>query len=745
VAADKPGFIEELKRRHVVRVAIAYAIAGWLVVQVATQVFPFFNIPDWAVRLVVILIVIGFPIAVALAWVYEVTPEGIRRTESADSPGARPEHESRQMGRKLNVIIVVVLVAAVALLGWRVLVLRRTPATTEAVAATRSPDAAKRNPGTDANGAPDSAAGAAAPGLQEASVAQAIPVKSIAVLPFQNLSDDKKNEYFVAGIQDLILTKLADIGGLKVIARTSTAQYASQPEDLKTIGEQLGVATILEGSVQKAGDEVLINVQLIDTQTDGHIWAKAYTRTLTNVFGVEGDVAEQIATALKAKLSPAETARLASDMSANPAANNLFLKAEYQANQGNTNYDTASMKAAIPLYQQAIAQAPDFALAYARLSYTESELAWFGGGGDSPKQLSQQARADAEHALRLKPGLATAHRAMGYSDYWGRGDYPAALSAFAAALKLNPNDADTLAARGYVERRQGRTDDAITSLGKAIALDPRNSALVFELGVTYMQANRYDEAEGAFQRALALDPHNLNAIGGYSNAILYSTGDTARALAAIHGDDPGLKLNRVFLLTYQRKYKQALALLDSIPDTPDYFNASLNGPKSLQQADLYRLMGDRARARPLYAQSLAPLKAKLKTTQGINQAFIWQSVANVQLELGHTSEALDAVAKSLQIASQHADRTYGSELMEGAASLYAQANRPDLAVPLLAKALTAPGIGEYYSPALLWLDPYWDPIRHDPAFQALLQKYARHKPAVIPAAPASTAVPPPAA
>ncbi|HEX5487993.1 MAG TPA: hypothetical protein VFX04_02445, partial [Rhodanobacteraceae bacterium] len=376
MSADRPGFIEELKRRHVVRVAIAYAVAGWLLVQIATQVFPFFNIPNWAVRLVVILIVIGFPIAVALAWVYEMTPEGIRRTESADSPDARAEHESRQMGRKLNVIIVVVLVAAVALLGWRVLVLRHASPPVPAVAKARSLDGAQRNPEV---AIPDTVAAAAGSGLH---AAQAIPAKSIAVLPFQNLSDDKKNEYFVAGIQDLILTKLADIGGLKVIARTSTAKYASQPEDLKTIGEQLGVATILEGSVQKAGDEVLINVQLIDTKTDGHIWAKAYTRTLTNVFGVEGDVAEKIATALKAKLSPAETARLASDMSSSPAANNLFLQAEYQANQGNINYDTASMKAAIPLYQQAIAQAPDFALAYARLSYTESELAWFGGGGD---------------------------------------------------------------------------------------------------------------------------------------------------------------------------------------------------------------------------------------------------------------------------------------------------------------------------------------------------------------------------
>ena len=719
MSTDKPGFFEELTRRHVWRVAIAYVVAGWLLVQVATQVFPFFRIPDWSVRLVVVLIVLGFPVAIAFAWVFELTPEGIRRTAPADSPEARAPQTHRSVGQKLNAITVAMLVLAVAFLGWRLYEVRRAPPPVAAAAAAMPAIPAAATPSAPA--------------------AQTVPAKSIAVLPFENLNVDQKDAYFVAGMQDLILTKLADIGDLKVISRTSTEKYKSHPDNLKTIGEQLGVATILEGSVQKAGDQVLINVQLIDTRSDSHIWAQSYTRTLDNVFNVEGDVAGKIAAALNAKLSPAQSAQLAAVPTTNKAAYDAFLRAEYQANQGTTNYDTASMKAAIPLYQQAVEEDPDFALAWAQLSYTESELAWFGGGGHSPKQLIQQARADAEHALRINSDLAAAHRAMGYSDYWGRGDYTAALSAFAAALKLNPNDADTLAARGYVERRQGRTDAAIVSLGNAIALDPRNSALAFELGITYMQASRYDDAKGAFQRALALDPHNINAVAGYSSAILYSTGDASHALAAMHGDDPHLQLNRVMLLTFQRKYKQAFALLDSIPDTADNFNASLSGPKSQQQADLYRLMGDMAHARPLYAQSLAWLRAKLETTQGINQAFVWENIADAQLGLGQTSAGLDAVAKSLQIVGQHTDRTYGAELMEYAASLYAMVERSDLAVPLLAKALVTPGIGEYYSPGLLWLDPAWDRIRHDPGFQSLLQQYAKYKPAVLyPAASTSS-------
>jgi TolB-like protein/Tfp pilus assembly protein PilF len=708
VNAEKASFLEELKRRHVWRVAVAYVVAGWLLVQVATQVFPFFNIPSWVVRLIVLLIVIGFPVAVVFAWVYELSPEGIRRTAPADSPEARVPQAHRSIGQKLNAIIIAMLVLAVALMGLRMYAMQQGNASAPAAAG------------------PPAAAHLA---------------KSIAVLPFENLSNDKDNAYFVAGMQDLILTKLADIGGLKVIARTSTAKYASHPDDLRTIGQQLGVATILEGSVQKQGDQVLINLQLIDTKTDGHIWAQAYTRTLDNVFGVEGDVAENVATALKAKLSPAESARLASDMSASWEANNLYLRADQQANRAQINYDSASWKAAIPLYQQAIQHTPDFALAYARLSYAQSELAWFGGGGQDVPQLIIDARRNAWQALKLAPSLPAAQLALGYSDYYGRGDYAGALKAFAAALALRPSDADTLAARGFVQRRQGNFDAAIDSLRKATALDPRNSSLAFELGSTYTMADRYPDAERAFQRALALDPHNLNAKSRLSNAIVYATGDIPRALAAAQGNDPLLQLQRVSLLTYQRKYSEALALLDAVPDTADFFGPGSGvGPKAMGQAELYRLLGDMSHARPLYTRSLPQIRAPLAQLQGVNQALQWNYLAAAELGLGNTAQGMDAIVKSRAIIDDSHDNVYGPIATELVAALYAEARRPDLAVPLLAKALASPGIGAYYSPVLLWLDPMWDPIRHDTGFQALLLQYAKYKPAVLyPTTPASAA------
>jgi len=722
VNAEKASFLEELKRRHVWRVAVAYVVAGWLLVQVAAQVFPFFDVPNWAVRLVVILIVTGFPIVVMFAWIYELTPEGIRRTAAADSPDVRPAQEHRSVGHKLNVVIVAMLVVAVGLLGWRLYAVRHAP-----------PSAAA------ATVAAPAASGAAGP------AAQSVLAKSIAVLPFQNLSNDKDNEYFVAGMQDLILTKLADIGDLKVISRTSTMQYGSHPENLKTVGEQLGVATILEGSVQKQANQVLVNVQLINAATDSHIWAESYTRALDNVFGVEGEVAGQIATALNAKLSPAQSTQLAAAPTTNQAALDLFLRAEFEFSKGSLNYDPGHLRAAIPLYRQAIEQDPGFALAYARVSWAESVLAWFGGGGEDVKQLQAQASADAGQALKLAPDASASQLALGFSDYYDRGDYAGALKAFAAALALKPNDADALAAQGYVQRRQGRFDDSIASLQKAFALDPRNSELTYEVGATCMLDSRFPEAQDWFQRALAIDPDNRNAKTYYAYAIAFSTGDIPRALDAMQGDDPFLKLQRVILLTYQRKFDTALALLESVPDTPDNFPPALNGPKVEQQASLYRLMGDEAHARPLFAQSLPVLRAQLKMLQGIGLATQWEQIGYAEIGTGQTAAGLDAVAKSLEILDSNPDHVYGPGLMVTAAQYYAQARRPDLAEPMLAKALAAPGIGELYSPVLLWLDPMLDPIRHDPRFGALLNQYAKYKPAVTYDTPVVAGASPPAA
>ena len=560
---------------------------------------------------------------------------------------------------------------------------------------------------------------------------------SIAVLPFKNLNVDKQDAYFVAGIQDLILTKLADIGELKVISRTSTAKYQSHPDDLKTIARQLGVAKVLEGSVQKQGDQVLIDVQLIDARTDAHIWARSYQRTLANVFGVEGEVAEKVATALTARLSPAETKRLGTHLSADPEANDLFLRAEYFTNQGFTDSDFAALRQAIATYRKAVAKAPKFALAWARLSFAESLLAWDDVG--DVKTLEAQARADAEHALELVPDLVAAHLALGYCDFWGREDYPAAQKAFSAALALRPSDADALAARGQIKRRLGRFDAAIASLEQAFTLDPRNSDLAYVLGQTYLAVYRYADAERWFRHALALDPGNLLAKRANARAILYASGDLAGALAAAQGDAPLLKLTRVDFLIDGRKYRRALAVLDSIPDTADNFPA-YTLPKAELQGYLYLQLGDAARGRSLEKQALAESRAQLPRQHGLALASDWQDVADEEIHLGRITEGLRAIARAQALLTKSGDRFIRLGYLVGNAGLYASAGRADLAVPLLDSALGKPGVGPPYSPVMLWIDPLWDPIRHDPRFQALLKKYARYKPAGTTAvASASTA------
>ncbi len=685
--ADARWFYAELKRRNVLRAAVLYIGAVWAMAQGISELAPAFGGPDWITRWLVLAGAMGLPFVLAIAWFYEVTPQGLKRESEIDPAESITAHT----GRRMDLAIIVVLALAVVLLLANQLALHK--------GADPPPDAA------------------------------AIPAKSIAVLPFENLSNDQDNAYLVAGMQDLILTKLADIADLKVISRTSTMKYQSHPDDLATIGRELGVATVLEGSVQKAGNEILVNVQLVDAASNTHLWAQSYRRTLANVFEVENEVAEKVARALKAELSPEEAKRLATSLSTNPAANDLFLRAEHLSHRGGIDYDTASFRQAIGLYREALAADPGFAQARAGLSFAESALVWFGGAGSDAQELRDDARAQAERALAQQPGLAAAHMAMGYSDYWGRGDYEAALKAFATALKLRPNDAMALAATGFVLRRQARFDSAIDALQQALTLDPRNTSLKAELGTTYMLTNDYVEAQRQFRQALDFDPGNVTAKRAYSDALVLYRGDLAHALAVARGNHPTLQLQRASILTNQRRYSEAIALLQRIPDTPENF-PPLSGPKALHLANLYWLADEHARARALYQQALTKIRARLAAEPGdvISQSAAWNAIASAELGLGNREAALAAIARSQSLAEQSDDHIYGPQQLKSNAILYAQAGRADLAVPLLRKVLAAPGIGAAYSPTMLWIGPGLDPIRDTPQFRALLKKYAQYKP-----------------
>src|SRR5438309_6625132 len=421
------SFFEELKRRKVYRVAIAYIVAGWALAQGLAQVLPVFDISDSVLRVVIVLLLIGFPVALVLARVFDVTSQGIRATSTPSVPVAR---------RRRNLIMLIA-VGVIISAGAGFFLLPRVSA--------RKID------------------------------------KSIAVLPFQNLSDEKENAYFADGIQDDILTNLSKIGDLKVISRMSVMSYRGEgTRNAREIGKALGVATLLEGSVRRVGNRVRVNVQLIDANNDEHVWAEDYDRDLTDVFAIQTDLAQKIASALQAKLSPNEKALLDHRPTQNPNAYLLFVQAHDWANRAEMFHDT-SLKAA-PLFEQAIKLDPNFAAAFAGLSMVEC---WMYHSWDPLPPRRERARVAANEALRLQPDLPEAHLALGFSYYYGDRDYQRALAEFEIARHGLPNESQAYLAIGAIQRRQGKWAESTENLEKAAALDPKNVGILCNLGYSY--------------------------------------------------------------------------------------------------------------------------------------------------------------------------------------------------------------------------------------------------------------------
>jgi TolB-like protein/Flp pilus assembly protein TadD len=453
----KSNFFAELKRRNVYKVAVAYAVVGWLIAQIATQIFPFLEIPNWVVRLVIVLIATGFPIALVIAWAFEATPEGIKRTETAD---AMPT----TAGQKKHAWIYVVVIGAAISLA--LFFLGRYTAGSRAAVATPNE----------------------------------LPEKSIAVLPFESLSEDKANAYFADGVQDEILTRLAKVADLKVISRTSTQRFKSAPSDLRDIAKQLGVMNILEGSVQKANDQVRVNVQLINALTDAHLWADTYDRKLIDIFAVESEIAKTIAETLQAKLTGSEKNAMSKKPTANPEAYELYLKGKFFWNKRTA----ADLRRSIDYFNQALAKDPNYALANAGLAQAWKLLPAFNGG--APKDCFPQAETAARKALALDDTLSDAHAALASLKGLNGFDYAGAIIEYERALQLNPNDAtarqwfanDTLANIGQTERE-------LAELKRALELDPLSLIINSNLGWAYIHAGRLDDAVAQLRKTVEMD------------------------------------------------------------------------------------------------------------------------------------------------------------------------------------------------------------------------------------------------
>ena len=683
---DKSSFFAELKRRNVYKVAITYAVVAWLLVQAASILLPTFEAPGWVMKALVILIALGFVITVMISWAFEATPEGLKRTENVDH-AAQPIW-SRS---KFAAFVAIVAVMASALLGYRLW--------------------------QKQNVSPGKAAHAAGP-----EAAAKISAKSIAVLPFENLSEDKSATYFADGIQDQILTKLASIADLKVISRTSTAKYKSKPEDLKTVSQQLGVANVLEGTVQKAGEKVRINVQLLDARADSHLWAKTYDRDIQDIFAVQSEVAQEVADSLKAKLSPTEANTVATVPTQDTAAFDLFLKGEFEQRVANSNFRRESFDQAVRWYKEAIARDPNFALAIAQLAICQLRRHWL-TDPLSDAELKETGEF-ARKALALAPDLAEAHVAVGLFHYYGFREYEQALTEFQRALQIQPNNAVAISFVAYVHRRQGKWDRTLDELKRSSELDPRNPYAIGGLAETNIFLRRWKEAAEFAQRGLILDPHEATCMRMLLLSSLNQTGNAQeplRLLAAFPADDLLLPNTGTYdmmtgtrseFLVLARNFEGAIKALESSTA------AAINERQRFAAKPMIRLLaGNVAGSNPDAEKARELLEARLREHPQDFRSL--RTLSWVYLVLNRPGDAINIARQAVELLPLEKDAVLGSGNLAGLAEIQARTGATNDAVENLRKLLSVPS-GETVSIARLKLDPIWDPIRNDPGFQQLL-------------------------
>ena len=683
---DPATFLTELKRRKVYRVAVAYAIVAWLLVQAASILFPTFEAPPWVMKVFVTAVILGFPVALILAWAFELTPEGIRRAEEV----APRESKTSKPGRKWTAIIVAAAVLAAALLAFQ-------------FARTRSSPPAELPKQT----VPASA------GMD----------KSVAVLPFENLSSDKENAFFAQGIQDEIITTLSKISGLRVISRTSTVHYNSAPENLSEIARQLRVSNVLEGSVQKAGDRVHINVQLIQADTDAHLWAQSYDRELTDIFGVEAEVAKSIADSLQATLSPQEKARVEAKPTTNPDAYVLYLRArDYQTRPDNLLQDFRSAR---NLYDQAIKLDPNFALAHARLSAVMSQIYhWF----EPTQEVKETARREADESLRLQPDLGEGHLALGLYFYYEESNYEEALRELNLAAKTLPNDGDVGLYIAAVQRRQGHLTEAIAAYQKAEAIDPRNSITLYDAAQTYFGIRDWPNAVKGMDRVLALAPDSLNVKIQRAYMEFFWKGSTAPIKAVLESFAPNLDPDGV--VTFSR---WDVSLMDRDPEAAEraLTSARLQNfvaptgvplPKSYLAGCVAVVRKDAARAQQEFETARPILEqVVMKSPQdGIRHA----QLGFLYALMGRKDDALREGQRGEELTSVSKDIINGGRVQGFLALIYARNGDADHAIQLIERLLTTPFAVDYADDSITLSDLRqrweWDPLRNDPRFQKIL-------------------------
>ena len=663
------GFFEELQRRKVYRVAAAYIVTAGFLIQIASAAFPAWELPNWSLRLVIALLLIGFPIALLLAWAYDITPQGIQSTPK--TPGA---HRRRNL-----ILLIVTAVIASASAGFFLL---------------------------------------------PRAVWHKID-KSVAVLPFQNLSSDPENAYFADGIQDEVLTRLAKIADLKVISRTSTQRYQSEPGNLSEIAKQLGVANILEGSVQKAGNQVRVNVHLVNVQTGSQLWAETYDRKLSDIFAVESEIAKGIAESLQATLTGREEQALAAQSTNNPEAYDAYLRG--LAFEARSNYSSDALFKAIEFYDLAVRLDPNFALAWARLSGAHALL--YFNRGETTDARRDAAKEALENAQRLQPNSPETLLFLGYYQYWVLHDYGMAKATFARVSKMLPGNSEVSYALGAIARREGHWAESLAYWERGLALDPRNTVLLTEVAFTYAALRQFPEAMKLYDRALDILPNELFLMA--SKASIYQAEgnlqEAARLLVQVNEQTDSNPAVRVKLaqLRLERNQTEAIRFVQSRQARLHFDSPMDKGIKQGGIALIERVAGDSASAKAAAEQARNTLEPLRKDQPG--NTYVAAALAVVYAMLDKKDLALQEAERAITLVSSSKDRLSGPGFEENLALVDMIVGENSRAISTLTRLLQTPYSGWLYSPApitpaLLRLDPVWDPLRADPAFQKLCQE-----------------------
>src|SRR5256885_1622671 len=644
-------FFTELRRRKVYRVAAAYAALAWLLLQIATQVFPFFELPPWAVRLIIVVLVLGFPVALLLSWAFDLTPGGIVRTEDIPQPE-------------------------------------------------RLAPALKPPP----------------------------PEKSIAVLPFENLSDDQQNTYFADGIQDDILSSLAKLADLKVISRTSVRQYRTGTRNLREIGEALGVAYVMEGTVRREANRVRINAQLIDARTDLHVWNDTFDREMTDLFALQTELARRIAFALRANLSPQEKARLQTHPTSDLDAYDLFLRARDLFRWSGSGDPRENGERALKLLEDAIARDPDFALAHCLASRFHGELYWF--GYDRTRRRLAQAKIEADTALRLRPDSSEARLALAYYYYYGYRDYELARTEVAIAQDVAPSNAETWEAAGAIARRQGRWEDAVKNFEKAKELDPRNASVLWDVAETYACLGRDAEAVDGFSVGTEVNPEAHFFSVARAAIALRTEGNLEPlriVLRAIPADfDPGGGVTDIALRGHLAAcdYDEAERWLKKSRYDRFYdlgvggAGAILDGyafPRSWYEGLIARGRGDNEAAQNAFARAQEIVEDDL--VKAPDDAELVAMLGLVLGMRGRKEEAIAAGHRAVELLPISKDAFDGPLIATKLAVIYAQAGEPARAMVLLEELANLPN---GLTLGALRIEREWDPLRGDRRFAKLL-------------------------